>query len=76
MSSRIAGRAYRAYLFEKADKKVVVCRPDAVASAIVRGVAEAVKAYFEKIFVCTVGHVFVQACSVHTVYNHGAAQIQ
>ena len=46
----LAGYAYRAYLTEKGDKRVVVVRPDGVAGAIVRG-AEGVKAYFEKIFV-------------------------
>jgi hypothetical protein len=45
-----AGHAYRAYLTEKGEKKVVVVRPDGVAGAIVRG-AEGVKAYIEKIFV-------------------------
>jgi hypothetical protein len=45
-----AGHAYRAYLTEKGEKKVVVVRPDGVAGAIVRS-AEGVKAYLEKIFV-------------------------
>jgi len=45
-----AGHAYRAYLTEKGEKKVVVVRPDGVAGAIVRG-AEGLKAYIEKIFV-------------------------
>ena len=45
-----AGHAYRAYLTEKGEKKVVVVRPDGVAGAIVRG-AEGVKAYVGKIFV-------------------------
>ena len=45
-----AGHAYRAYLTEKGEKRVVVVRPDGVAGAIVRG-AEGVKAYIEKIFV-------------------------
>ena len=45
-----AGHAYRAYLTEKGEKKVVVVRPDGVAGAIVRG-AQGVKAYVEKIFV-------------------------
>ena len=44
------GHAYRAYLTEKGEKKVVVVRPDGVAGAIVRG-AEGVKAYLGKIFV-------------------------
>jgi hypothetical protein len=44
-----AGHAYRAYLTEKGEKKVVVVRPDGVAGAIVRG-AEGVKAYLGKIF--------------------------
>jgi hypothetical protein len=44
-----AGHAYRAYLTEKGEKKVVVVRPDGIAGAIVRG-AEGVKAYFGKIF--------------------------
>ena len=45
-----AGHAYRAYLTEKGEKKVVVVRPDGVAGAIVRG-AEGLKAYIEKILV-------------------------
>jgi hypothetical protein len=45
-----AGHAYRAYLTEKGEKRVVVVRPDGVAGAIVRGV-EGVKAYIEKVFV-------------------------
>ena len=45
-----AGHAYRAYLTEKGEKKVVVVRPDGVVGAIVRG-AEGVKAYIRKIFV-------------------------
>ena len=45
-----AGHAYRAYLTEKGEKRVVVVRPDGVAGAIVRG-AEGVKAYVGKIFV-------------------------
>ena len=45
-----AGHAYRAYLTEIGEKKVVAVRPDGVAGAIVRG-AEGVKAYLEKIFV-------------------------
>ena len=45
-----AGHAYRVYLTEKGEKRVVVVRPDGVAGAIVRG-AEGVKAYFRKIFV-------------------------
>ena len=44
------GHAYRAYLTEKGEKRVVVVRPDGVAGAIVRG-AEGVKAYIEKVFV-------------------------
>ena len=44
-----AGHAYRAYLTEKGEKKVVAVRPDGVAGAIVRG-AEGVKAYLGKIF--------------------------
>ena len=44
-----AGHAYRAYLTEKGEKKVVVVRPDGVAGAVVRG-AEGVKAYLGKIF--------------------------
>ena len=45
-----SGHAYRAYLTEKGEKKVVVVRPDGVAGAIVRS-AEGVKAYLAKIFV-------------------------
>ena len=45
-----AGHAYRAYLIEKGEKRVVVIRPDGVAGAIVRG-AEGVMAYVGKIFV-------------------------
>ena len=44
-----AGHAYRAYLTEKGEKKVVVVRPDGVVGAIVRG-PEGVKAYLGKIF--------------------------
>ena len=44
------GHAYRAYLTEKGEKRVVVVRPDGVAGAIVRG-AEGVRAYIEKVFV-------------------------
>ena len=44
-----AGHAYRAYLTEKGEKKVVVVRPDGVAGAIVRG-AEGVKTYLGNIF--------------------------
>ena len=35
-SADMAGHAYRAYLTEKREKKVVVVRPDGVADAIVR----------------------------------------
>jgi hypothetical protein len=45
-----AGHAYRAYLTEKGEKRVVVVRPDGVAGAIVCG-AEGMKAYVKKIFV-------------------------
>jgi hypothetical protein len=45
-----AGHAYRAYLTEKGEKRVVVVRPDGVAGAIVRG-TDGVKAYIEKVFV-------------------------
>lgn len=44
-----AGHAYRAYLTEKGEEKVVVVRPDGVAGAIVRSV-EGLKAYLGKIF--------------------------
>jgi hypothetical protein len=45
----VAGHAYRVYLAEKGEKKVVVVRPDGVTGAIVCG-TEGVKAYVEKIF--------------------------
>jgi 2-polyprenyl-6-methoxyphenol hydroxylase-like FAD-dependent oxidoreductase len=45
-----AGHAYRGYLAERGDRRVVVVRPDGVVGAMVRG-AEGVTAYFEKIFV-------------------------
>ena len=45
-----AGHAYRAYLTEKGEKKVVVVRPDGVAGAIVHG-GEGLKTYLRNVFV-------------------------